>query len=204
MASTGLRLVGTGANIAGDGDDWSDATNITTEADYAITTIGKSGGLSDYLRGTNLGFSVPSGATVNGVELQIRHNAQSNANTSDEFVYLVENGAIISGCQNKASATAWDYDPETFTYGGASDTWNCSLTPTTVNSNTFGAQIIAQNNGTWLSEWASVYWIKINVYYTESGGSSNIKSIAGVVQARIKSIAGVAEANIKSVAGVSN
>ena len=204
MADTGLTLVGTGVNIAGSGDDWSNPSNITATANYADSVMDKDGGLSDYLRGTNLGFSVPSGATIDGVEVQVNHEADDfNSSMTDEFVYLCENGSIISGCTNKASLTHWDNDPETFTYGGTSDTWNCSLSDTIVNSSTFGVQIMVQNNRG-QTQWGRVYWIKITVYYTESGGSSNIKSIAGVVQARIKSITGVAEANIKSVAGVSN
>lgn len=207
MADTGLTIVGTGASVAGSGVDWTNPSNVTTEANYAEADLPKNDGLSDYLRGTNLGFSVPSGATIDGIELQISHQAEHDASTPefvDEFVFLCENGSIISGCTNKASATPWDHVQETYTYGGASDTWNCSLTPAIVNSSTFGGQMMAKNGETSGGQWGRVYWIKITVYYTESGGSNNIKSIASVVQSSIKSIVGVAEANIKSVAGVSN
>ena len=205
MADTGLTLVGTGANIAGSGADWSNPSNITVEdSNYADALVQKNGGLSDYLRGTNCGFAIPSGATINGVELQIRIRASISGNLFDEYVYLVENGSIILGCNNKASGTAWPDTEITRTYGGSSELWGCTLTPTIINSGTFGFQIMTEHTGTLSNRRTYVYWAKIKVYYTESGGSSSIKSIANVVQASIKSIAGVAEANIKSVAGVSN
>lgn len=205
MADTGLNLVGTGANIAGSGADWGTPSNITAEdSNSAGALIDKGGGLSDYLRGTNLGFSLPTGATIDGVELQIRVSSGSTNTVYDEFVYLVENGSIISNCDNKASGSYWTDTENTRIYGGSTDAWGCSLNPTIINSSTFGFQVMATHNGIVTDKYAYVYWAKLRVHYTESGGSSNIKSISGVAQASIKSIAGVVEANVKSVAGVSN
>ena len=205
MADTGLVLCGTGANISGSGTDWSNPSNITSESNYAGATLQKNGGLSNYLRATNFGFSVPTNATIDGVEVQISHMGQPTENLGDEFVYLVNSGGIISGCENKASSQDWAYQTqETYSYGGASDLWSCSLTHTIVNSSTFGVQLMVQNNSSLSNHWVRVYWIKTRVYYTQSGGGSNIKSVTGIVQASIKSIAGIAEVNIKSIAGVSN
>lgn len=179
MADTGLVLCGTGANISGSGTDWDNPSNITAEdSNYAYADINKNGGLSDYLRATNFSFSVPSGATVDGVEVQIHKEGETSVQY-DEYVYLVEGGSIISGCENKAQSTPWpETTPATSTYGGTSDTWSCSLSDTIVNSSTFGVQIMAEHQGLTNRRWVAVYWIKIKVYYTEAGGGSTYHVVA--------------------------
>ena len=182
MADTGLVLCGTGANISGSGTDWDNPSNITAEdSNYAYADLNKNGGLSDYLRATNFSISVPSGATVDGVEVQIHKQGETSVQY-DEYVYLVEGGSIISGCENKAQSTPWpETTPATSTYGGASDTWSCSLSDTIVNSSTFGVQIMAEQQGLTNRRWVAVYWIKIKVYYTEAGGTTyqTLASAAG-------------------------
>ena len=179
MADTGLVLCGTGANISGSGTDWDNPSNITAEnSNYAYADLNKNGGLSDYLRATNFSFSVPSGATVDGVEVQINKEGETSVQY-DEYVYLVEDGLIISGCENKAQSTPWpETTPATSTYGGTSDTWSCSLSDTIVNSSTFGVQIMAEHQGLTNRRWVAVYWIKIKVYYTEAGGGSTYQLVA--------------------------
>lgn len=204
MADTGFQNVNTGESLSGSGSSWSNPGNITDGSDStsAQSSVDKSD-YSNYLRGTNLGFSIPGGATIDGIEVQIRHSG-GGGDLEDENVYLCYGGSVISGCDNKATgAPSWSGSLETYQYGGSDNTWNCTLTASMLNSSSFGAQLMVHNTYALNSRTAYVYWIKIKVYYTESGGS-NIKSIAGVAQASIKSIAGVAEANVKSVAEVSN
>lgn len=179
MADTGLVIVGTGTGVFGSGDNWIDESNVTTESGYTRCRLSKDGGLSDYLRGTNLGFSVPSGATIDGIEVQIRHATQNDEGfITDEYVYLVENGNILPGCQNKALSTGWADPQENFTYGGPTDTWNCSsLTPAVVNSSSFGVQLMAENSAS-SGQSAYVYWMKIRVYYTEAGGGATYQVVA--------------------------
>lgn len=179
MADTGLTLVGAGANIAGSGNNWENPSTVETESGYSRCRLSKNGGLSDYLRGTNLGFSVPSGATIDGIEVQIRHATQNDEGfITDEYVFLVENGNILPGCQNKALSTGWIDPQENFTYGGPTDTWNCSsLTPAVVNSGSFGVQLMAENSSS-SNQSAYVYWVKVRVYYTEAGGGATYQVIA--------------------------
>lgn len=171
MADTGLVLVGTGAHITGSGADWSAASNITVEdSSRAYSDIPKNDGLSDYLRGTNCSFPVvPSFSTIEGIEVQFEIQADGSVNDIfDEFIYLVENGSIITNCQNKALPDDdWPTSPQTRTYGGPSDTWGCNLTPSIINSSTFGAQIMAQNKDNNAAREARIYWMKIRVYYTD-------------------------------------
>ncbi|UZJ39150.1 hypothetical protein OO185_04250 [Prosthecochloris sp. SCSIO W1102] len=183
MADTGLILVGTGENVPVDSNtDWVNPSNITVENDstYAEADIRSSDDFSDYLRATNLGLSVPSGATIDGVEVEVRKEGESTsgANIYDKYVYLVGNGSAISGCENKAKFAEWGDDvPFTASYGGSADTWNCSLTSSIVNSSTFGVQLMAENRK-YATRWARVYWIKVKVYYTEDGGGTTCQVVA--------------------------
>ncbi|UZJ37334.1 hypothetical protein [Prosthecochloris sp. SCSIO W1103] len=212
MADTGLVLVGTGAHITGSGADWSAASNITVEdSSRAYSDIPKNDGLSDYLRGTNCSFPVvPSFSTIEGIEVQFEIQADGSVNDIyDEFIYLVENGSIITNCQNKALPDDdWPTSPQTRTYGGPSDTWGCSLTPAIINSPTFGVQIMAQNQDNVGAREARIFWMKIRVYYTDgttyqaegtSAGSSGAAIPARISRKVVCDISGSGSADATAI-----
>ena len=69
MASQGPNNSGTAAQTATGGDvNWLDPNNIKTSgASYAVFSVASISSASQFLQGTNFGFSIPSGATINGV-----------------------------------------------------------------------------------------------------------------------------------------
>ena len=179
--ASGPLNAGTGASVSiGSNTDWYNPGDIVTTGSPYARVVGTSDGYlvdgtsSDYLRGTNYGFAVPSDATINGITVQIRRdNDYTDANVRDLYVYLVKNGSIQAGTnQNRAdTSTNWGGSFGTPTYGGASDTWNNSWNVADINNSNFGVALAVQVPSVSGTHYAfpRVDYMQITVTYTAPG-----------------------------------
>lgn len=176
MAVTDYKYPGTAANVDNGGYyAWADTDFIKADdTNYAIAVISSTKNPTDYLTGTNFGFTssyVPSGATINGIELVICRGCNIADATYDYELYLLKDGTPHGS--NLASATKWPKGaPAEATYGGSSNLCGGTWTQADVLDADFGFRLscksaIAAKAG----EYSSVDYIKIRVYYT-AGGSS--------------------------------
>jgi len=142
---------------------WTNPNNSQV-SDNVYTTFTASGGSqqqSHYLKATNFGFAIPTGATINGILAEIEMNISSGT----DWLATVRSvkGGVIGGVDrsdiNKIYTTSDSY----ISYGSSSDLWGQTWTPTDINANDFG---IALNN--YLTNLTtSIDHIRITVYYTE-------------------------------------
>ena len=73
MASEGPNDPGTITNVAYGTQAWANPSNAGSSNDsYATRTLS---GVSDYLRATNFGFAIPSGATIDGILVEVEKRA---------------------------------------------------------------------------------------------------------------------------------
>jgi hypothetical protein len=176
MASV-TKAPGTAADDAAIGTQaWANVDNIkVNDSNYAIATA-PTGPVkySHYLKATNFGFNIPSDATITGVEVLLRKFSNLGSFVYDENIRLIVGGTIKP--TNKADTVGpWEIAELDGTYyGGESDLWNESLTPSDINNSGFGFAVSADmgdsyGNG---SE-ALVYYVAITVYYTEAPPSIN-------------------------------
>ena len=70
MADTGFLFAGTGQTV-GIGDDWFLASTITSDDGFDATITIPELTLADSLEGRSFGFSIPAGATIDGVEFEL-------------------------------------------------------------------------------------------------------------------------------------
>lgn len=180
MPSTGFILAGTGANNAGAGDDaWSNPGNITNtnDSNYAEAAVSKSE-TSQYLHGTNYGFSIPEGATIDGIEARFRRGANitgsSVADMKEHTIQLIVGGSR-SG-DNKADTGAnWpglSNTPSNKDFGGSSDKWGLSLARSDVVASTFGVAVRTSNTNSSSTRNFRIYSVWINVHYTEAAAGN--------------------------------
>ena len=173
--SSGPRDAGTGSNVAGVGTiDWTSPGNITTAGTPYATANLTTSAISKYLQGTNYGFngssSIPSGATINGIQVSI--NRVSSANTGgnsvqDNVVSLIKGGNVVTGTgSNKATTSSWPTSMGTASYGSTSDTWGTTWTPADINASNFGVALSVLNQSSFGSRTASVDYIRVTVTYT--------------------------------------
>jgi len=121
-----------------------------------------------YLKLQAPGFSIPSGATICGVEVSIERRAGGLAvggGIQDASVLLVKNGVI--GGSNHASGTGWTGSDVTATYGSNADLWGQTWTPADINAGNFGVAIRASLSAglAALTLTAHIDYVSITVYY---------------------------------------
>lgn len=178
MASQGPNNPATFATSreGGAGIDWTNASSVSTSNNsYALTNF--SSGSADecrsyFLDATNFGFSIPSGATIDGVIVEVERKCNATTfSPRDRRSQLIKGGAATG--TNKASGTTWTTSDAYETYGGAADLWSVALNDTDVNASTFGLRFQCQSNATGKSGVnLSVDHIRITVHYTEGGAAT--------------------------------
>ncbi|MAH50425.1 hypothetical protein CMI37_31680 [Candidatus Pacearchaeota archaeon] len=151
---------------------WSSPTNATTEdASVASASFTGLGETSEYLKATNFGFSVPGGATIDGITA--RFKAKQTAFAIFETEVKLVKGGTISGT-DKSASTGLNTSTLTFiSFGGASDLWGLTLSSTDVNASTFGVAMRVDDNMD--SGDAEVDVFDITVHYTAAAGGGGGK-----------------------------
>lgn len=166
---SGPRHAGTGTSAtSGPGVSWLSAASITA-ADGVLTTASLSSGPSRNsrsLQGSNYGFSIPTGSTINGIQVFITKKSSSNSggdSINDSDLNLIKNGVIVGS--ERASNSDWPTTLATTTYGSTSDLWGSTWTPADINASNFGVALSARNESN-STRVASVDSMMITVTYT--------------------------------------
>jgi hypothetical protein len=174
-AATGSTTIGPkSASLASDNAGvgttaWTTPTNVYTSNGVYATQKLASAAAGHYLVASAFGFSVPAGATVDGVTVDVQKNAAASSKSAivDNSVKLVKAGVVTGTSQ--ATTTVWPSSNSYVSYGGSSAAWGASLTPADVNAANFGVAISAKNNklsGTGATLAANIDHIRISVSYT--------------------------------------
>jgi hypothetical protein len=177
MASQGPRIVGTGASVSTGNTPWTSPGNITAnDGVFAVAALaqgspGPSSATSNDLQGTNCGFSIPAGSTINGIQVDIfekRDNAGGAlfGSVADASVKIIKGGTKQGTDHGGLSGnTNWQNAGSLFTYGGSTDLWGLTWTAADINASNFGCSLSAVDN-TGLGINALVDYMQITVFYT--------------------------------------
>lgn len=173
--SSGPNFAGTGADDSSVGQTiWAPTSSITaSDNSYAAATCGTSSFTrTHYIKGTNFGFSIPGGSTINGIVAEFEAKvATTGLNEYYENVRLVKGGTIqgsnLGGDTSKVLTTS-----DAFTsFGSSSELWGLAWSTTDINATDFGAVANFIGNGAGTST-CSVDSIRITVHYTPGGGAA--------------------------------
>ena len=148
------------------GTSWTNPTNIGSDdnsnATYALT----SGSTSNILLGNNYGFTIPTGATIDGVTVEIGRWDSGGAGIADATVQLVDGDGSPVGT-NKSAGAAWPAAEATASFGGSADNWTAGLTAADVNSSSFGVRLQAVSDGAPpVTTQLNVDFIRVTIDYT--------------------------------------
>lgn len=115
------------------------------------------------LKCTNFGFSIPAGATIDGILATIRKKEQaSSSNIFDYQVRIVKGGT--PGATERKIVAEWPTAFADRLHGGATDLWGETWTPADINASAFGVAISSLTSVN--AQNASIDRIQITVYYT--------------------------------------
>jgi hypothetical protein len=148
---------------------WTNASNAQISDNSYATSVLLLGQITNYLKATNFGFSIPLDATITGITAGVERSSNTLNATHDNSVKLTVSGATTGN--DKASANLWPTSDATATYGSSSDLWGATWTPTQINDSTFGVEVsaIADLAGT-----AQIDYVSITVDYTGSNRGGNM------------------------------
>jgi hypothetical protein len=167
VADTGWQFPGTGANSTVIGTiGWTNAGNILSDNGSNAGCTSGSPGTTNYLRGSNFGFSalVPAGATIDGIEARAERARSAGGNANDTSIRLFDANATVAG-DNKSTSDAWG-TLEVFTYGGATDLWGLTPTQADVSDTDWGfgiAAVFGAGGSTVICD-----YLQMKIYYTEA------------------------------------
>lgn len=185
MSTSGPLYCGTAANDSGIGStDWTGPTNAQGTDDASVATGSFSAGSpSHYLKCTNFGFSIPAGATIDGIQVEFYRDGLVGS-AIDNAVRIVKGGSIST--TDKSSVVNWANSISGLrrdSYGGSSELWGETWTSTDINASTFGVAISAKATGG-PPDNAEIDSVRITITYTSgpyaASGGMRLGSNSGV------------------------
>lgn len=124
---------------------------------------------------TDFGFSIPAGATIDGIEVSVEHRQNGGAfgsvlNLQDHVVKIgtSASGSAVLSSDNKARSEKWDNSDEVVTYGSSSDDWGTTWTPEDINHSTFGVVLSVKSDAAIVTRNAQIDHVTVTVTYTEA------------------------------------
>lgn len=158
---------------------WSGVNNVILN-NGVYATAGSGGGpwVSNYIKATNFGFSIPETAIITGIKIDFeRYRGGTTGVIADSQIKIVKSDGAL-GTENKAliyESPDWTIWPTSSSisyqsYGGENDSWGESWTASDINNSMFGVAVsVTKPAGTAHVTMAYIDHIQITVYYTEEG-----------------------------------
>src|SRR5262249_53338691 len=134
-------------------------------SDTNSTTASLNNASSNFLKCTGFGFSIPTGSTITGIQVEWQRNGSSIV---DNAVRIVKGDAIGSTDRSNSSAVTWPASDGFTSYGGGADLWGASWTAADINAANFGAALSGLNPSSG-NKTASVNSLRITVSYEACG-----------------------------------
>jgi hypothetical protein len=170
MASTGFTICGTGANVAGVGTEaWSNPGNITADDGSNASSNTTKNEQTNYLVGSNFGFAIPTGATVDGIEARLQVFSGDAASAITHAIIYKDNST--PGDDLEAGTTNVTTSPANYDYGSSTELWGLTWTPAEINSANFQLRM-AMVAGSGTASTQQVDFLAVNIHYTEAAGGN--------------------------------
>jgi hypothetical protein len=132
------------------------------ESDDVRTSTNTNGAV----QATNFGFAIPSGATIDGVEVGVEFRVTGG--TWNVTAQLYNASAVIGS--SKTGANTSSTTDITQTFGGASDLWGATLTRDIVNGSGYGVDVLATRVSGAGGARLQMDHVQMRITYTEAGG----------------------------------
>ena len=171
--STGLVTCTDSSNNAAAGNlPWGTVNRIRSgvsgSATSTLSGLSPSQDESNYIIANAFNFAVPAGSTIIGVRAVFNGAYSFNSPNISEVILFHSGGAI--GSDNKATQAGTFPASPTYgdvEFGGASDLWGASLTPTIVNASSFGVGFRVDAIGIPSATIQYLDFVSVEVFYIE-------------------------------------
>ena len=172
MTTSGPNNAGTAtSNNAAGTSFWTNPSNVTGASDANFAWFdAEASGDSEYLDVTNFGFSIPSGATIDGILFEVRKREVASAdNIFDKLVKALKAGTAVGS--DYKSAVEWGTSFAYTSYGSSSDLWGTTWTYSDINASNFGIRIqAAESVGNNIGAEGRIEHVRCTITYTAAAG----------------------------------
>lgn len=149
--------------------NWTNPGNMLV-ADGVFATCQGNGGVR-YASTTGYGFSIPSGARIDGIlaEINLKANADDPGNVgyvADGAIRLMKNGIVSGPDKARPQATHWATTLSYISYGSSTDLWGGAWNADEINNANFGLALGCFPVPTDGAPIGSVDNVRLTVYYT--------------------------------------
>lgn len=161
---TATRNPTTCSNVTGIGTvAWGTTNNaLTSDGSYAAALLARNQ-TSNYLRCSGYGFSIPTGAVIDGITVKVdRVSPNPNSNPNDADDRLLKAGTLVGTSQ--PASIPWGTTQAVASFGGTANLWGTTWTVGDVNNSGFGFSMVV--NTTKNNTEADVDSIVIDVTYS--------------------------------------
>lgn len=182
MATSGPNTLGTyaaGATLGGDIWTFSSGTIWT----FTDTNLG-----SNYLNTTNYGFSIPTGSTILGIQVDVEYYANvantggSGNRVTDQSVKILKGGTVggTDMARARTAAFLWPLiaNKVFVTYGGSSNLWGLTWAASDINATNFGCAFAGIGNKESGMETGFIDSARITITYTPPVSADNSRMFA--------------------------
>jgi hypothetical protein len=157
------------------GAGWTNPSNIEGSSSYAEVDVAHGNDdVESPLIGTNFGFTIPAGSTINGIAISFTRKVSSTTTftATTNSIQLLKAGSAAGTA--KTPGNFWTASDVAETAGSTSDLWGTTWTLAQINASGFGFQMVAEGDNTVgsLDRVLSVNAYSITVTYTTASGLS--------------------------------
>jgi hypothetical protein len=167
MASTGNIYPGTLTEVAPGDNTWVDLANAKTVSDDVATCSLDGVSTAFWLHATNFGFTIPAGATINGIVVGHKTSEDVDVDGEVNSVQIIVGGSRVGTPKTTGDITT---TLTTRASGTVSDLWGLTPTRDQVVATDFGVALQLRN---WTAGGlgnVNVAYIRMDITYTAASG----------------------------------
>jgi len=144
---------------------WTNVSNAASSNDSDASVFLEEE-TSNYLKATNFGFSIPTDATIVGIEVFVEksESGPSAGDARTDSVKLVKGGTISGDDRASDDTSEWPSSDTVATFGGSNELWGLSWTDSDINASDFGVVFAVREDGREMD--CYVDHISISIHYT--------------------------------------
>jgi hypothetical protein len=175
---------GTGTNDASFGNiAWSNPGNILASDDVPASAIVSGSDTTQYLRASNFGFTIPAGAVIDGIVVEIERRSESGTTEAKDIrVRIVKADGSIGATDKADVATVWPTTDTYASYGSAAELWGEAWSAADINDSDFGAVLAAQRHD--IQGRPRVDHVRITVHYTPASAVTKTSNLDAALATR--------------------
>lgn len=164
---------------------WVTPTNIQADdSNYASATFTGASATTHYIKGLNPGFSIPSGATIDGIKVTAYFAATTwvspgGASNSAPVMKLVKGGTVGGTDECGSIPGVLTGSPFSWESGGETELWGQTWTAADINGATFGMVFSLAGATTSGSFTLNADYFTVTVYWHATAVDSTVKIVKG-------------------------